>query len=223
MKEKQKTTGKCLFCSGEFEKRNMAKHLTLCEKRSESIKKSKSDESKTFLIRAEGRYQPEYWLFLEVKADARLKDLDGFLRDIWLECCGHMSSFQIDKTEYGTDPYGEMGFRSMNIQIEKVVEAGTKFHHSYDFGSTTELALKVISEQEGSKSGKPVKLSARNNPPQIKCHSCDKAATQICSECLWSDEDSIFCDKCAESHECDSEMFLPVVNSPRVGVCRYTG
>jgi len=29
--------------------------------------------------------------------------------------------------------------------------------------------------------------------------------------------------KCARSHECDHEMFLPVVNSPRAGVCAYSG
>lgn len=223
MKAKQKTTGKCCFCKGEFEKAGMAKHLKLCDKRSESIKKSKAGQTKTFLIRAEGRYQPEYWLFFEVKANARLKDLDDFLRDIWLECCGHLSSFQIDKIEYGTDPCGEMGLRSMNIPIGKVLEAGTKFYHQYDFGSTTELALKVIAEQQGSKSGKPVKLLARNNPPEINCESCGKPGIQICTECLWADEDAVFCDKCANSHECDSEMFLPVVNSPRVGVCGYAG
>lgn len=31
------------------------------------------------------------------------------------------------------------------------------------------------------------------------------------------------CDTCAESYECGEEMLLPVVNSPRVGMCAYDG
>ena len=223
MTAKQKRTGKCCFCGGEFEKSAMAKHLKSCDKRSESVKKPKAVQTKSFLIMAKGRYSPEYWLYLEVKADARFKDLDAFLRNMWLECCGHLSSFQIDGIEYSIDLIDEMGDKSMDIPIEKVLEVGTKFYHKYDFGSTTELALKVIAEQQGSKANEPVKLSARNNPPEINCSLCGNSATQICTECLWSDEDAVFCDKCAGSHKCDSEMFLPVVNSPRVGVCGYTG
>jgi hypothetical protein len=34
------------------------------------------------------------------KADAILSRLDHFLRDIWLECCGHLSAFRIDQTIY---------------------------------------------------------------------------------------------------------------------------
>jgi hypothetical protein len=171
----------------------------------------------------EGRYLPQYWLFLEAKADAGLKNLDGFLRDIWLECCGHMSSFQIGQTEYGEDPDGDMGLKSMKISLDKVLQVGTEFFHQYDFGSTTELALKVVSERQAHGKSKTITLLARNNPPIIACQLCGKQAAQICTECLWSDEISTFCDKCAESHECGDDMFLPIVNSPRVGVCGYTG
>ncbi len=31
------------------------------------------------------------------------------------------------------------------------------------------------------------------------------------------------CDSCAEDHKCGEDMLLPVVNSPRTGVCGYTG
>jgi hypothetical protein len=31
------------------------------------------------------------------------------------------------------------------------------------------------------------------------------------------------CQACAEDHECGEDMQLPVVNSPRVGVCGYAG
>jgi len=31
------------------------------------------------------------------------------------------------------------------------------------------------------------------------------------------------CDECAPKHKCGEDMLLPVVNSPRVGKCGYTG
>ncbi|MDD4580331.1 MAG: hypothetical protein PHF80_06615 [Methanothrix sp.] len=31
------------------------------------------------------------------------------------------------------------------------------------------------------------------------------------------------CDECGKTHECGEDMLLPVVNSPRVGMCDYTG
>jgi hypothetical protein len=61
-----------------------------------------------------------------------------------------------------------------------------------------------------------------NEPPSIPCMSCGKIAAQVCTECLWSGEGWL-CDECAAEHECGEEMLLPVVNSPRVGVCGYTG
>jgi len=36
-------------------------------------------------------------------ARATLTDLDGFLRDIWLECCGHLSAFDIGTVRYELD------------------------------------------------------------------------------------------------------------------------
>jgi len=35
---------------------------------------------------------------------------------------------------------------SMNVPLGKVLTAGMKFVHEYDFGSTTELVLRVVSE-----------------------------------------------------------------------------
>jgi hypothetical protein len=34
---------------------------------------------------------------------------------------------------------------------------------------------------------------------------------------------ALLCDDCAADHEHDEEMFLPVVNSPRIGMCGYSG
>jgi hypothetical protein len=61
---------------------------------------------------------------------------------------------------------------------------------------------------------------ARNVAPVILCDKCGKPATQVATE--YYSDNYAFCDKCARSSG-DSEMMLPVVNSPRMGVCGYTG
>ena len=52
--------------------------------------------AKLFTILVEGSFFNEYWMYLEVPANTILRRLDNFLRDTWVECCGHMSMFVID-------------------------------------------------------------------------------------------------------------------------------
>jgi hypothetical protein len=179
----------------------------------------KTRKTKVFHLVVEGRYLPEYWMHLEVPTNATLEDLDGFLRDIWLECCGHLSAFTIEGETYISRPV-EVADQDMDVALSKVLSPGMKFYHEYDFGTTTELTLRVVSEREGEIGD--IQLLARNEPPSIKCELCGKIATQVCSECIWSGEGWL-CEGCAPEHECGEEMLLPVVNSPRVGMCGYTG
>ena len=80
----------------------------------------------------------------------------------------------------------------------------------------------MVSELKGSiKKGK-VEILARNEAPQIICDQCGMPATTICPECIY-DEKGWLCDACAEEHDCDLGVFLPLVNSPRTGVCGYEG
>ncbi len=92
----------------------------------------------------------------------------------------------------------------------------------YDFGSTTVLGAKVVSEFKANIKGKPITIVARNDAPEIKCEECGKMSTQVCSQCIY-DGAGWLCDDCSEDHECGEDMMLPVVNSPRVGVCGYCG
>ena len=39
-----------------------------------------------------------HWMMLAVRPTTSLRQLDQFLRNLWLECCGHMSHFQIGAT-----------------------------------------------------------------------------------------------------------------------------
>ena len=227
--------GTCYLCNSTVSKAAMKKHLDTCQGKGvpaattsspSSPSSQKSQRGKGFLLLVEGYRMPEYWMYLEAPAQATLGDLDKLLRNTWLECCGHLSAFEIAGVSYSSDAEMASGWdsgdKSMKIKLDKVLEPGMKLSHEYDFGTTTELSLKVLSEREGGVKGKSIRILARNEAPVILCQSCGKPATQVCSQCVY-DGEGWLCDECAEEHECGEEMFLPVVNSPRVGMCGYTG
>ena len=223
---RQISKGKCYLCGGTFSKSAMTKHLKSC-KQKEGISKTISSgrrprKTKSFHLVVEGRYLPDYWMHLEVPANAKFEALDTFLRQIWLECCGHMSAFTVEAKTYSVAPMAEFNDKSMNVKLGQVLSPGMRFYHDYDFGTTTYLALKVVSEQQSQVKGKPIQVLARNEPPLIPCVSCSNTAVQVCGQCTWSGEGWL-CDQCAADHECGEDMLLPVVNSPRVGMCGYTG
>ena len=209
------TSGKCLLCESVYSGTGMTKHLQSCLPKSiENQSKQKKLRAKPFFhIMVRGAYAPDYWLHLKVDAKARFQDLDQFLRDIWLECCGHMSAFRYGDHELG-----------MGRKCGDILSPGMTLLHEYDFGTTTELSVKVIALHEGPmKRNKPIEILARNDPPEIACDECGEAlAVEICTECQW-DGEGWLCESCAEDHSCDEEMRLPVVNSPRTGVCGYAG
>lgn len=219
--EIQKTKGKCALCGAALEKAAMTRHLGVCAKANAAAAKSAgSGKIQAFHISVEGLHLPEYWLNLSVPAGAKLEKLDAFLRRIWLECCGHLSAFKIEKTLYSRQPSSECDEKSMRIELRKVLAPGVRFTYDYDFGSTTSLTLKVVAEIDNESDS--VRILARNNPPAIPCTECGKPATLVCVDCAWEDKGWL-CDACAPKHKCGEDMMLPVVNSPRVGVCGYGG
>ena len=331
---RETSKGTCNFCKGEFEKSKMTQHLKYCKQRIASMETTSAQEpekTKLFHLVVEGRYLPMYWMHLEMPADATLADLDDFLRDTWLECCGHLSAFRIGKVSYLSqtqdmdyeivDPNSTAGEevgeeedeeeadedeledlspvevveqlleilsaefqdnladvplpeleaklseiltsrpdislppemqsqvsnlahylqlssslyansyreQDMSAELGEVLKVGQKFFHEYDFGSTTELALRVVGEREGvvaeDEDGDPiaVEVMARNEPPVVACRVCGKPATKVAAGYYYVG-DGALCDICAKSDRNEYEdSFLPIVNSPRVGVCGYTG
>jgi len=222
---KTPSKGICQFCHGVFSKATIARHLETCAQRTDpatTTGQKSTKQTKLVHLLVEGREQPRYWMHVELPAEATLQTLDDFLRTMWLECCGHLSRFEIDGDSYASYPDPEFGDKSMRVKIGTILSPGEQFFHEYDYGTTTELRLKVVGEREGVTKGKSVRVLARNEPPQISCEKCGKPATQVCAECIY-DGSGWLCDDCAEDHECGEEMLLPVVNSPRVGMCGYTG
>jgi hypothetical protein len=204
-------------------KAQMTRHVKGCLARKVEVE---GPIAKLFHLVVEGSRLPMYWMHVEMPGADPLEELDGFLRDTWLECCYHMSGFTISGDQYLAEPpdddFGGSRGRSMAVKLYSVLHLGTKFMHQYDFGSTTELSLKVVGVRDGPIGKLPgVALLARNDPPAWRCSTCGEPATLIRAAGWGVDRDDLFCDGCAKGGE--DERYLPVANSPRTGVCGYAG
>lgn len=224
---RKSSKGKCYLCNGTFSKGGMTRHLKTCLAKnaaaSAKVMTGKTAKTQDSLhVQVEGRHLPQYWMHLEMPADTTLAELDFFLRHIWLECCGHPSVFNICGESYYRETDDDYFDKDMRVPLTRVVDIGEYFTYKYDFGSTTELTLKFVGKTKKRFLDEKIAVLARNDEPLYKCDYCDKVAVKVCSVCIYNGEGWL-CEECAEEHECGEEMLLPVVNSPRVGTCAYTG
>lgn len=201
--------GKCELCGHVATKAQMSSHLVSCPPGHDHQGLPAAFVQLYFQAAGDRRY----WLYIESSTDATLQQVDGLLRRVWLECCGHMSTFRVGSTE-----------PSMRSRVGALfVSKGLRLEHDYDFGDTTTLKGQVLGRREGFTRRSVVRLLARNTPLAWTCSDCAAAATVICPLCV-HEGDCLFCDAHARTHPCaEEEVFLPVVNSPRMGVCGYTG
>jgi hypothetical protein len=212
--------GQCTYCKETFSQKEMSKHLAGHLKKMSAEKPARD---KSFHIRVE---EGPFFLNLLVDSDAPLDFLDDYLRAIWLECCGHMSTLTDKSKKYEFDEddlYGE----NMSQAAKQLFKKGQKLKYEYDMGSTTTLEIKVLDEYSVlAKEG--IQLLSRNEPLKILCHSCgEKPAFKMCNVHGWN-EPSMFCKSCIPKHKKECEDFadyaaMPLPNSPRMGVCGYTG
>jgi hypothetical protein len=217
-----KDEGVCRFCLKTYSGRGMGRHLAACQAKKQQDRQdaAKKQSPATIYHIKVSSYKP-FWLHLEMQATATLENLDSFLRDIWLECCGHLSEFRINDTAYlvpmALEGWWDPEARSMWVPLQEVLSAKDRFEYQYDFGSTTYLEGQIYAAREGVL-GDKIRILARNTMPKIQCTGCGAEATTICVEC-WE----VYCKTCLAEHSDAEEMALPVVNSPRMGVCGFTG
>lgn len=198
------TKGNCFLCGATLSKASFNKHLL------QTHDDTAADAQECVLLKVEDAYNKFYWLYLDMPMSATLKTLDQFLRDIWLECCGHGSAFYVGRHESVPKSTRVGALRN-----------GLKLHYEYDFGSPTELIITLAGTLLRPKQRKAVRLLGRNEPIHFPCAGCGKEADYFCCECEWEGENPFLCADCMEDHPHDCA--LPVVNSPRMGVCGYCG
>jgi hypothetical protein len=203
-------------------KGGISKHLATCAQRQKVMAEAdqkRGEQQRLYHVRVQAAYQSEFWLDLEMNGSATLKDLDYYLRAIWLECCGHLSQFTVGGAWSGRE-------LAMKSRADQVFGPDTELTHVYDFGTSSETRIKVTAIRTGKPTtSHPIALMARNIMPQASCIECGQPATWLCIECL-VEEDSpgTLCDQHAKDHPHDNYGEpMPLVNSPRTGMCGYTG
>ncbi len=111
--------GQCAYCKEIFAQKEMSKHLATHLKKMATEKPSRD---KSFHITVgEG----PFFLNLLIDADAPLNFLDDYLRAIWLECCGHMSTLMDKSKKYEfsddeEDIWGKICLKRQNKSSKKV-------------------------------------------------------------------------------------------------------
>ena len=213
MAARRQFRGVCQLCGETFTKSGMSNHLRSCQERPSAGASGDSRTATRLLhLAIQDRYNRAYWLHLELPEFATLGMLDHYLRDIWLECCGHLSEFMIHDQPYVSfDEDAELGYdfgppaKSMfETTLSSVLGDGATFRHSYDFGSTTELEGRVVDEREGwLTADAPVRLLARNltagHPPATSAVSGLPGFARTAS----GRARGSICQACAEDHDCD--------------------
>ena len=209
--------GMCRACRFVGTRAEMSGHHAQCV-----VRKAGPDRSRdVFRLHIDGG--GPYWLDLDVSLDATLDDLDEFLRAIWLECCGHLSEFTIGpQTDYTNFDPIRVEQASEQSRFGELLTVGEGFGYVYDLGSSTELSVHVEAREQVYDSREKLYFLARNVPPVLHCSKCSAPAKWVHS---WEfDEETgeplLYCGRHGKSSRDEQ---LPVVNSPRMGVCAYEG
>lgn len=219
--------GVCGFCGRESTKGGLTRHLASCGARKDAIQAADAGSGRAeslIHLRVQDDSRSEFWLDLEIRGSAPLRELDRYLKAIWLNCCGHLSMF----TKGG---WGEGDELPKSARIDRALRPGSELVHIYDFGESSETLIKSVSAREGKPTGdRPIALMSRNLPPEYDCAECDRPAVRACAGCCMFGNIAygVFCDPHAEAHTCDYMEFgddepTPLPNSPRVGMCAYDG
>ena len=196
MTKKENINGNCFICGKKNTKIVMKNHI---------YKEHNDGTEKCYLIKAEGVYNKKYWLYFSMPLEANLSVVDKFLRQIWCECCGHLSAFYIG---------GEGIGKSRKLYD---FDPGEKLLYEYDFGTSTDIAITIIDEISRPVQKEKISLIARNEPLKTICAHCGKNADYMNVYDM-----EYTCDECVGGAEYD-DYLLPITNSPRSGECGYTG
>lgn len=231
------TQGLCKYCGKKLERGEMLEHLAECKKRNSKIYDTKRKEEGFFDILITSKTNKNYWMIIEVSEKIMLKELDTFLREIWLGNDDCLSTFEIENVKYNYIPGGNVLFcepeQSMYHAVRNILPIGKTFDYIYDENYPTEVELKVIRHRIGLRhEEEDLVLLSRNISPKIMCDECKKnEADWVSSVNYFLDREKFWCDKCKEKILLDIEIdnfeyienILPVCNSPRMGINDYEG
>lgn len=175
--------GKCYYCSKELTERTVKRHMKNCIEMKKAIQdefETEKKKRKQFMISLKDKYDTStYCIYVSIDASLQLYHIDKFIRDVWVECCGHLSMFKIGQKKYFDNSDGNY---AMNVKLKDILHTGQKFEYEYDFGSTTYLNLEVVDEIEVSRNHSQIEIIARNNEEGVPNSPRDGICGYICNE-----------------------------------------
>ena len=198
-----KTQSQCLGCRKTLNTKAARNHLKTC------IEKAEIPPGRTpkpmFLVSATAGFNDTntvYALYTLMPNNATLRDIDELLRETWLECCGHLSSFDSGGTRFVSDGFntGLFGYQdpSFDHRAAQAIPPDSEAEYQYDMGSTTCLTVRVQPAPEQARAwlaqhdidpGSPV---LQNLMPEL-CDRCGQEASHfrpeevLCTSCLPKD------------------------------------
>lgn len=206
---------RCYYCDKELTERTIKRHMKNCPEMKKVIEEKKENSKgnrNQFMISIKNKYTSEYCIYVSIDANLQLQHLDKFIRDVWVECCDHLSAFFIDGEMYNNTDY------EMNVKLKDVLSVNQKFEYQYDFGSTTYLKLEVIDLIEVPKEFTQIEIIARNNEIKENCCKCGKEAKYH----QW-EKNICLCEECSKGEDKEYLSTIGYFNSPRDMVCGYIG
>lgn len=210
----------CTCCNKKFGNRKIKDHVSEC------VKNTVTEES---------GYLMEFMAYNDITntfhymhalfgSKCKLSHIDKFLRDMWCECCGHMSIVHVFDAE--TDIRKDGKFRDL---ISKYDETN-QFTYEYDMGDTTTIFFRILKKLNDNNSTK-YKLLYRNEQQNVKCDNYTKCKT-FASHIFYRDRHILYCKDCLddivtklkkqnEDFDESNIMKQAITNSPRSGVLCY--
>ena len=159
--EADNSLGRCDLCGAIVRAGDVSAHAMACvmaafQGRSvENGRHSRYADNGAMLIWVRST-ELRHWMLLAARPSTSLRNLDQFLRDQWLECCGHMSHFEIGLTRYcaGMLESGDTQIldtdtvdaedRHMAYTLAETLELGERARHVFDYDNITEVDFECV-------------------------------------------------------------------------------
>jgi hypothetical protein len=193
----------CENCTKSFGSKQILKHYKTCL--AEKYKEYAGHYVVSFY--GYGTFGAFHYMFAIVNPETTFATIDQFLKDKWLACCGHLSTFEYD------------GKRISSQAIFRTY-ADKKIVYEYDMGSSTvvyiEDSLLIESDVAPTKSTYILPV-LRNKPIQYGCYVCEGLSTH------YDGNGKFLCDTHEKDTTADPEWRRIIINSPRMGESCFSG
>jgi len=215
----QTQNGICFVCNAQFPIAECKKHMNECV--NNMIAETDNSNQSLTILHLVAEVDPKYWLYVIVRSDATLKDLNKFLREYWMED-DHLSCFEYISA-ITTIPTMTLKEIPMKSTIKTVFcDTSVNVQYIFDYGAWTYVYIKLVGIAVSKKEISHPMVIAKNVPLYHECTECKKAPGVALCSC-----DKCMCEGCSVNGcaECQLEQdeLSPVFDSPRMGRGGFDG